>query len=240
MVALTTRYPTQPVVQAPKADARASTQVQITPQLIATKKTIEKIQKVAEFLATTEYLTTKLQDGRKIAIVKAESLNNIRPGMMDNLRGCTIYSVQNRQEMLEFIMKLGKTHGGEILPSFEELKKERDALKDDPINHRYDNTVYHTVLLGVSIAFFPPAHPKVADGAKKLSYLSSTLQQISEVEKIQKSMKSIFTSRIVMKQVLDTVKEYSSNEAFKNIDPDKWWKMPSRINALANLLSIKE
>jgi hypothetical protein len=258
MVALTTTrqalHPVNSPLQnpTPKTDARASTQVQITPQLIATRKTIQKIQQVAEYLGTTEYWFLEQIDGSEIAVVHAKVLEDSKPdvpliervpsGMRERCRRSKeFYVIETRQEMVFWLRERLKHRGivGDPMPSFEELKKQRDALKDDPIHHKYDKTIYHTVLTGVALAFFPPNHPKVSEAAKKLSYLTPTLNQIVEVESIKRNINSLFTSRIVMKQVLDIVKDYSTNDSFKNIDPDKFWKLPSRFNTLANLPPIE-
>jgi hypothetical protein len=302
MVALTTRYPTssQPIAAAPKTDARTpQVTVQITPQLIATRKAIQKIQEAAAVLSQEkksqaeyvnkksliEYVQTSPVSFRSFATQTGKTIKVMHGFNPNALFYCgpdaLVCKLSDKDEAEQFLEKHGKeieinaktptlyviadniwgeyvnglekhkqqemasipkpqTPNLDKLPSFEELKRERDALKDDPANHRYDKTVYYTTLIGASIAFFVPNNTKVAEAAKKLGYLTPTLNQIVEVEGIQRNINSLFTSRIVMKQTLETVKEYSSNEAFKNIDPDKWWKMPSRINALANLLSIKE
>jgi hypothetical protein len=97
-------------------------------------------------------------------------------------------------------------------------------------------TVYDTILTGVAHAFFPSQRtsPAFRDLKQKLS---TTLDQIADIESLEtiNASTAVANSRVVIKQVLDTVREYSNESAFQDKEKNKW--LVSRIFALAKIIS---
>jgi hypothetical protein len=218
MTAVTSRSQTRmqpPVQPQKKAGPNANQTNHQSIQIEATRLTLEKIKHLANGLTSVEFLDVPK---KKEVYVREQILqgDQLPPVMREKFAGYTICACKDRA-LLIFAVTRAHKHLANTFPEFKDLKKEIDSLTP------YQKTIYATISEGVCYSFFIPKNDPAVTQALAPLKLPETLKQIAMTEDMTNvTMKSIYSSRLVMRQVLNATYEYTASKAFEDPAQNKW------------------